>query len=531
MKKTVVVSVLVLLVSIAASAQGPILTPKPSPAPRVNGPAVFGVRPGAPFLYAIPATGERPMEYAVAGLPPGLSLDPKTGRISGFLREKGAYPVVLKARNRLGTAEKKFRIVCGEAIALTPPMGWSSWYMAYTNISDAMIRAQAKAMVDSGLADHGYVYVNIDDGWNIKLESTDPGIGGPAPKAIAIRDRASGSARDAAGNLLTNQNFPDMKAFCDYIHDLGLKPGIYISPGPATCAGYEGSYGHEEQDARLFAAWGFDFLKYDWCHYSKVVPDRSLENLQKPYLLMKGYLDAVGRDMVYNLCQYGMGNVWEWGREVGGNYWRTTGDLGIPPEDKSLWTSMSTIGFGQAGKEKYAGPGGWNDPDNILIGRILWENKLVPTPLTADEQYTYMSLWALLAAPLIFGGDLTQLDDFTLGLLANDEVIEVNQDPLGRQAAPVAKAGQTEVWAKDMEDGSIAVGLFNRGDAATTVTVRWDELGLAGKRKVRDVWRQYDFGVHDGWFTQKVRRHGAVLLRLYAAPEAPAAVPPAAKKR
>lgn len=518
MKKNAVASVLLLLfLSAVASAQGQILTPKPSPAPRVNGPAVFGVRPGSPFLYAIPATGERPLEYAVAGLPAGLSLDPKTGRISGFLRERGEYPVVLRVSNRLGKAEKKFKIVCGDTVALTPPMGWSSWYMAYTNISDAMIRAQAKAMADSGLADHGYVYVNIDDGWNIKLESADPAVGGPA--------------RDASGDLLPNRNFPDMKAMCDYVHGLGLKPGIYISPGPATCAGYEGSYGHEEQDARLFAAWGFDFLKYDWCNYSKVVPDRSLENLKKPYLLMKGILDRLGRDLVYNLCQYGMGNVWEWGREVGGNYWRTTGDLGIPPEDKSLWTSMSTIGFGQAGKETFAGPGGWNDPDNILIGNILWNDKLVPTPLTPDEQYTYMSLWSLLAAPLVFGGDLTQLDDFTLGLLGNDEVIEINQDPLGRQAAPVVKSGKTEVWAREMEDGSMAVGLFNRGDESTTVTARWDELGIRGPRRVRDVWRQYDFDVHDGWFTQKVRRHGAVLLRLYPVAAAPARTVPPAKKR
>ena len=184
MKKITVASVWLLLVASLASAQGPILTPKPSPVPRVNGPAVFGVRPGSPFLYAIPATGERPMAYDVAGLPPGLSVDAATGRISGFLRAKGEYPVVLKVRNRLGTAEKKFRIVCGDTIALTPPMGWSSWYMAYTNISDAMIRAQAKAMVDSGLADHGYVYINLDDGWNIKLESADPVIGGPSARRV-----------------------------------------------------------------------------------------------------------------------------------------------------------------------------------------------------------------------------------------------------------------------------------------------------------------------------------------------------------
>jgi alpha-galactosidase len=441
------------------------------------------------------------MTFAVSGLPAGLRLDAKTGRISGVLTKKAAYTVTLRARNAKGAAERPFRIVCGDTIALTPPMGWSTWYMAYTNISDRMVRAQAAAMVSTGLVDHGYAYINIDDGWNIKLDTKDPVLGG-AP-------------RNPDGSLRTNKNFPDMKALCDGVHALGLKIGIYISPGPSTCAGYAGSYGHEAQDARQFAAWGFDFLKYDWCSYTEVAPGKGLDSLKKPYILMHAALEKIPRDIVYNLCQYGMGSVWEWGREVGGNYWRTTGDLGIPPEDKSLWTSMSRIGFGQAGKEKYAGPGGWNDPDNILIGKMLWNDQLVPTPLTPDEQYTYMSLWALLAAPLIFGGDITQLDEFTLGLLGNDEVIEIDQDALGKQAVPVSKSGDCEVWAKEMEDGSNAVGLFNRGKAATTVTALWSDLGLAGRRRVRDAWRQYDWGVFEGSFTMKVEPHGVVLLRFF----------------
>jgi alpha-galactosidase len=483
------------------------LTPKPSPVPRINGPAIYGCRPGAPFAYTIPATGERPMEFSATGLPSGLMLDPKTGRISGAMAIKGTYAVKLRAKNAVGAAEKAFRLVVGDQIALTPPMGWSSWYMAYTNISNKIVRAQAEAMASSGLIDHGYTYINIDDGWNIKLNSNDPVIGG--------------EPRDAAGNLRSNKNFPDMKALCDAVHGLGLKIGIYISPGPATCAGYAGSYDHVEQDARQFAAWGFDFLKYDWCTYGSVAVDKTVPSLKLPYLVMRSALDKVGRDIVYNLCQYGMGNVWEWGREVGGNYWRTTDDLGIQPEDKSLWTSMSRIGFAQAGKEKFSGPGGWNDPDNILVGSILWDDKLVPTPLTPDEQYTYLSLWALLDAPLIFGGDMTQLDDFTLGLLGNDEVIEVNQDALGKQAVPVSRDKDCEVWAKDMEDGSKAVGLFNRSKSVTTVTARWEDLGIKGKWKVRDAWRQYDWGVFENWFTQKVNRHGAVLLRLFPVVETP----------
>jgi alpha-galactosidase len=492
---------LVFLLTLPLAAQRRSLTPPPPLSPRINGPTITGCRPGAPFAYTIPATGERPIAFSALNLPSGLELDTETGRISGSLATRGTFVVTLRARNAHGAAERPLRIVVGDTIALTPPMGWSSWYMAYTNISDKMIRAQAEAMASSGLTDHGYTYINIDDGWDVKLGSSDPVLGG--------------QPRDAAGNLRPNKNFPDMKALCDAVHRLGLKIGIYISPGPATCADYAGSWGHEDQDARQFASWGFDFLKYDWCSYGQVAPDKSLDSLKKPYLLMRAALDKTGRDIVYNLCQYGMGNVWEWGREVGGNYWRTTGDLGIPPEDKSLWTSMSRIGFGQAGKERFAGPGGWNDPDNILIGFILWNDALVRAPLRPDEQYTYVSLWALLAAPLIFGGDMTQLDDFTLGLLGNDEVIAVNQDALGRQAAPVFRDGDLEVWAKDMEDGSKAVGLFNRGPALTTVTARWTDLGITGRWLVRDVWRQYDWGLFEGSFTRPVNRHGVALLRLF----------------
>ncbi len=502
----VVIVLAAVLTSGPSAAQTRSLTPQPAPAPHINGPTICGCRPGSPFAYTIPATGDRPMEFSAAGLPPGLRLEAKTGRITGVLSKKGTYAVTLRARNALGRAERLFRIVCGDEIALTPPMGWSSWYMAYTGISDRQIRAQAAAMASSGLINHGYAYIDIDDGWNVKLKSDDPVVGG-AP-------------RDAAGNLRPNRNFPDMKALCTAVHALGLKIGVYSSPGPATCGGYAGSYGHEEQDARQFAAWGFDFLKYDWCSYGQIAPDKSLASLKKPYLLMRAALDKVRRDIVYNLCQYGMGNVWEWGREVGGNFWRTTDDVGAPPEDKSLWTSVSRTGFGQAGKEKFSGPGGWNDPDNILVGYILWDDKLVPTPLSPDEQYTYMTLWALLDAPLVFGGDLTRLDDFTLGLLGNDEVIDIDQDALGRQAAPVSKSGDCEVWAKDMEDGSKAVGLFNRGPSDTTVTARWEDLGIKGKWKVRDAWRQYDWGVFENWFTQRVNSHGAVLLRLWPVREA-----------
>lgn len=488
--------ILSLLGAAAHAEEAGILTPAPSPKPKINGAKVYGVRPGHPFLYTIPATGARPMTFSAKGLPKGLKLDVRTGQMTGVVKQKGEYVVTLRAKNALGSAERRFRIVAGDRLALTPPMGWSTWYNARTAISDAMVRAQADAMVKSGLSQHGYAYVNIDDGWNIRPGSTDPAVGGPA--------------RDENGNLRTNRNFPDLKALTDYVHSKGLKIGIYIGPGPLTCAGFEGSYQHEEQDARQFAAWGFDFLKYDLCSYRKLIKDsKSVEEHKKPYQLMFDALRKLDRDFVYNLCQYGLANVWEWGREVGGNFWRTAGDVG------GGWANVTRFGFGQAGMEKWAGPGGWNDPDNINIGHIITRGgQLAPTPLTPNEQYTWMSLWSLMAAPLFFGGDMTKLDDFTLNVLTNDEVIAVDQDTLGKQAAPVAKTGDLEVWAKDLEDGSKAVGLFNRGEQESDITARWSDLSIRGPQVVRDLWRQKDIGRFENEFTAKVGRHGVMLVKI-----------------
>ena len=490
----------------AAFAQGigadkEIRTPPPPAMPRINGPGIYGAHPGHPFLYRIPATGAKPIKFSAKGLPKGLMLNSETGIISGSVKSAGKYVVQLHASNARGKAGRSFRIVIGDTLALTPPMGWSTWYMAYTNISQKMVLAQADAMISSGLADHGYSYVNIDDGWNRKPDSKDASIDPPT--------------RDAQGNMLTSSNFPDLKAMTGELHGKGLKTGIYTSPGPRTCGGYQGTYQHEEQDARQFAAWGFDFLKYDLCSYAELMKDRhNNDEAKKPYQLMGSILAKLNRDFVFNLCEYGWGDVSQWARAVGGNFWRTTDDVGAGL-DGSLWKSMDAYGFGEAGLEKYAGPGGWNDPDNILLGKIIWKDKLVPTPLTPNEQYTWMTLWSVLDAPLVFGGDMTQLDDFTLNVLTNDEVIAVNQDVLGKQGVPVSKSGKLEVWLKPLEDGSKAVGLFNRGDEDSDVTVKWSDLSLQGEHKVRDVWRQKDLGAFKEDFHSKVGAHGAELLRVW----------------
>jgi alpha-galactosidase len=474
-----------------------ILTPKPSPLPKINGPKVFGVRPGNPFLFTIAATGDRPMEFSVDGLPEGLNLDKSTGQITGKVKGKGTHVVMLRAKNAVGSSVRQLKIVVGDQIALTPALGWNSWNCFANAVDDSKVRSAADAMVKSGLINYGWTYINIDDCWEIKPVTDDPML--------------QGEIRNGKGRINTNKKFPDMRALSDFIHSKGLKMGIYSSPGPLTCAGFTASYEFEEQDALQYAEWGIDYLKYDWCSYGRIAKDNSLPELKKPYLVMRAALNNVNRDILFSLCQYGMGDVWKWGGEVGGNSWRTTGDI------TDSWESMTGIGFSQTGHEAYAKPGNWNDPDMLVVGKVGWGPQLHPTRLTPNEQYTHISLWCLLSSPLLIGCDMTQMDDFTLNLLTNDEVLEVSQDPLGKQASRVFKDGDLEVWAKEMEDGSKAVGLFNRGPWKSEITVRWNDLGINGKQLVRDLWRQKDLGSFSDEFKALVPRHGVVLLKIVAA--------------
>ncbi len=478
-----------------------ILTPKPGPEPKIRGARIFGLRPGSPMLFQIPATGKRPMSFGAQGLPDGLRVDAATGAIRGSVALRGSYKVTLIAKNELGEHKRELRLEVGDRIALTPPMGWNSWNCWANAVDDAKIRSSAEAMVRSGLAQHGWQYINIDDCWMIKRGSKDAVLGGPT--------------RDAEGRILCNKRFPDMKALTDHVHGLGLKVGIYTSPGPWTCAGFEGAWQHEAQDAKSFADWGFDYLKYDWCGYGSIAKKPNLAEMKKPYILMGKILRGLDRDIVFSLCQYGMGDVSSWGGEVGGNAWRTTGDI------RDTWSSMSRLGFGQDRNARYAGPGQWNDPDMLVLGMVGWGPRLHATRLTPNEQYTHMSLWCLLASPLLLGNDLARMDDFTLSLLTNDEVLEVNQDPLGEQARPVTRKEAHEVWSKRMEDGSLAVGLFNRDEIAGRIEVDWKALGLTGKQRVRDLWRQKDLGVFEAGFGSTVPRHGVVLLRIFPSGRGP----------
>ena len=474
-----------------------ILTPKPGPQPQINGPKVYGARPGRPFVYRIPCTGTRPIHFTAGGLPKGLGLNTDTGIITGRVPEnRGEWTVTLGAKNEHGTVERPFKIVVGDTLTLTPPMGWNSWYIHYDRVTEEHMRNAADVMIASGMADYGYQYVNIDDCW-MKKKGDEP-------------------YRDQQGAVLPNSKFPDIKGMVDYIHGKGLKAGLYTGPGPWTCAGYVASYEHERVDAEKFAEWGFDFLKHDWCSYTQVAGGKDLEHLQRPYKKMGDILKTLPRDIVYNLCQYGMGDVWTWGTEVGGHCWRTTGDLGLERGD--LLPGFYQIGLSNARHYENAGPGHWNDPDYILIGTVgnahNSDEPGRPTELTPNEQYSYMSMWCLMAAPLFFSGDMRLLDDFTLNVLCNAEAIEVNQVPLGRQAKPLVQNDETLIMAKPMEDGSVAVGLFNLAELPRKMSVDWSLLGVRGKQRVRDLWRQKDLGEFENRFAADIPRHGVALIRL-----------------
>jgi alpha-galactosidase len=364
--------------------------------------------------------------------------------------------------------------VASNGLAKTPPMGWNSWNKFRNQVSDKMVREIADAMVTSGMKAAGYVYVNIDDTWE-------------------------GAHRDAQGNITTNNKFPDMKALSDYVHSKGLKLGIYSSPGPKTCAGYEGSYQHEAQDAKTFAKWGIDYLKYDWCSASQVY-DNTQATMAAAYAKMGLGLLNSGRQIVYSLCQYGNLDVGEWGEKAGGNLWRTTGDI------SDRWQSMEHIGFElQPSREKYAGPGHWNDPDMLEIGN---------GGMSDDEYKTHMSLWSMLASPLLAGNDVRDMKPNIADILMNKEVIAIDQDKLGKQGVRVAKAGDLEVWSKPLADGGHAVALFNRGAEAAKVTAKWSDLGITGAHAARDLWKHADLGQMKDEFSGSVPTHGVILVKI-----------------
>ncbi|WP_413625669.1 glycoside hydrolase family 27 protein [Luteibacter sp. Lutesp34] len=367
-------------------------------------------------------------------------------------------------------------VVPANGLAHTPPMGWNSWNHFAGRITASDVREMADAMVATGMRDAGYVYVNIDDTWE--------------------------GERSKTGEIQTNEKFGDMSALAAYVHARGLKLGIYSSPGAKTCAGFAGSHGHEEQDARTYAAWGVDFLKYDYCGATVLYPV-TRENQEALFRRMGHALRKTGRPIVYSLSQSGEFDIWKWGPQTGANMWRTTPDI------SDNWASMSKRGFRQLDLTAWSGPGHWNDPDMLEIGN---------GGMTADEYRTQMSLWSILPAPLLAGNDLRAMDAATKEILLNHEVIAVDQDPAGTPARRLETRGEVEVLVRDMSDGSIVVGFFNRSEQPAKVDLDWRRLGdrFARGAAARDLWRHTAVAPGSA-FTGSVPRHGVVLLRVTSA--------------
>lgn len=481
-----------------------ILTPKPPAHPRINGPTVFGVRPGHPFLFQIPATGERPMRFAAEHLPAGLTLDAESGRVTGRIAAAGTYRVMLRATNARGTDARALRIEVGERIALTPAMGWNSWNCWGVSVDQEKVLASARAIVATGLIDHGWSYINIDDTWQ-------------------------GSRPGPTRALQPNVKFPDLKKFCDALHAMGLKAGIYSTPWITSYAGYPGGsadnpagdwekppkpkqpnrkikpwhlgeHSFATVDARQWAEWGFDYLKYDWN------PNEPAETK-----VMADALRASGRDIVYSLSNNA---PFENAAALSAlaNSWRTTGDI------RDIWGSLRGIWFQQEKWRAFAGPGHWNDPDMLVVGPVdVGSGKSIrPSRLTPNEQYTHITLWCLLSAPLLIGCPVEKADAFTLSLLSNDEVIAVNQDELGQQAKQQVVDGRKMIYVKLLADGSHAVGFFNLAQEPQTIAVTWSQLGLKRPARARDLWRQRDVALSDDdGFAIEVGRHGTYLLRVW----------------
>lgn len=474
-----------------------ILTPEVSDIPKINNPLVYGARPGNPFLLTVMATGERPMKFEATGLPQGLKLDPNTGFITGKTSLKGDFKVQLKATNGKGSDEKEILLKMGDKIALTPSMGWNSWNCWGLSVNDEKVRDAAR-MMNEKLHAYGWTYVNIDDGWEA-------------------------SERTKQGEILSNDKFPNFKALTDYIHSLGLKFGIYSSPGPTTCGGHIGSYQHELIDAKTWERWGVDYLKYDHCGYLDVQTDSEEKTIQEPYIVMRDALDKVNRDIVYCIG-YGAPNVWKWAPEAGGEMWRTTRDI------TDEWNVVTAIGCFQDVCAQATAPGNYNDPDMLVVGKLGqgWGEKVHDSYLTADEQYSHISLWCILSSPLLIGCDMANMDDFTLNLLTNNEVIAVNQDPL---VAPATKlfTDNGQIWYKKLHDGSYAVGFFHvdpyfilwNQDEAESIQYEdyafqldLKQLGINGKVTVRDLWRQKDLGEFEGSFQTSTPYHGVTFVKV-----------------
>ena len=505
-----------------------VAEPSPRPLPaiaavaaapaRINYPRIFGVRPASPFLFRVPVSGTRPFKVTALGLPAGLNLDPASGIVTGVITSliKQSYLVTFTAANVAGSSTQVIRFVVGDRICLTPPMGWNSWYVWSESVSEAHFRGAAEAFERNGLPGHGWSYINLDDCWQGERAGADQG-------------RA----------LQANAKFPDMRGAVEQIHAYGLKAGIYTVPmigsyagfRGSSCANAEGVYEGLDPEKRLqpeqifgrhpgfrkfgantvgahwffaadmaqIASWGFDFIKVDWHPNDVPTTERISQGVR-----------AQKRDIVLSLSNSAS---FEHAADYANlaELWRTTGDI------HDAWESIAKIGFAQKNWAPFAGPGHWNDADMLQIGRTNTANQLNansrPTRLTREEQLTQFSLWCLNASPLIISCDLTRLDGFTLAMLSNDEVIAVDQDPLGKPATELPAIGALRLFVKEMEDGSRVIGIVNTGTERCDTVVPWATIGQATPCELRDLWAHQTLAPAAGGLEATLPPHGCLLLR------------------
>lgn len=500
-----------------------ILTPAPGKAPKINGPKIYGIRPGKKMIYRIPCQGERPIQFTIDNLPKGLELDSEKGIITGKIPDSVInYNLTIHAGNKYGEVSRSFKICVGEKIALTPPTGWNSWGGHMITVSDETMRHAADVFVEKGLADAGFQYIGIDDCWMRMTpemhESRSEFVKNKHKGYDFEGDKVIGKIRDGNGNILPNGKFPDMKAMTDYIHSKGLKAGIYSGPGKQTCQRFAASYGHERADADQFAAWGFDLLKYDLCSGSaakaglmKNVPGFKPVDFWRP---MAEYLMDQDHDIVFNLCQYGRHDPWTWAPSLNIQSWRTGGDL-----NHNVHTYFDQALRIATELREYSKPGQWNDPDFMYIHRIkdvhAMNEPSQEIPLTTNQRYQYVSLWSIIAAPYFFSCDINEIDEFTIGLLANEELVTINQDEKAHVAEVIRNDENETILLKKMADGSLILALFNRkADEENTLSIDWAELGLTEKVSLFDVWRQKEMGQYNRGLKVKLSPDGVGLFRL-----------------
>ncbi len=489
MRKNIVILLTALVVQLSCYAQNRNVLFEGIPV--FHGAQVVGNYPNTPFIFTVPASGERPITFTAKNLPQGLVLDASTGIITGNIVTPGEYKLKVAASNAKGKSEEDLKIVIGETLCLTPAMGWNSWNVFTKTLDEQMVIDMADAMVKTGMRDLGYQYIDMDDFWHA---DTRDSLGRPVPDA---------------------QKFPHgMKYLSDYVHSKGLKLGIYSCAGNMTCGRRFGGYTYEEIDAKAYAEWGIDLLKYDYC-YAPPTTKTAFERYSK----MGNALKHSGRSIVFSICEWGFRHPWKWGQKAAGSYWRVSPDIMDQWKFPSIWVfSMKAILNREEHLWKYAGPGHWNDPDMLIVGNygkgLATGGNGLYKGMTDPEYQTHFSLWCMFSAPLLASNDLRSMNEPTANILTNAEMLAIDQDMLGEQAKPIYKMGGIRVYLKHLSNGSLAVAVLNTSGSEKKFDLKASLLGLQDACVAHDVWKHADIGTLKDKLPLMIQSHETIVLTL-----------------